>query len=239
MPSASVEPPQRDGLALQRMEHRGEELDLDPDHLDPRLQGLGGERGAAHDAAAADRHDDGLELGIVVEHLEPDRALAGDDPVVVIGVNQHHPLVGDDLLGLDLAVGEMLAISDVGTMRPRPLDLVEGWSRASRWWPGCRAGRHAQATAWAWLPADMAMTPRSRSAGVRELGLTKAPRSLKELVTWRFSSLTQMSAPVSSESLGAWSRGPHRIALQEACAWRMSSIVTAMGASSSVLQEFV
>ena len=139
MPSASVEPPQRDGLALQRMEHRGEELDLDPDHLDPRLQGLGGERGAAHDAAAADRHDDGLELGIVVEHLEPDRALAGDDPVVVIGVNQHHPLVGDDLLGLDLAVGEMLAIKrDVGTMRPRPLDLVEGWSRASRWWPGCR-----------------------------------------------------------------------------------------------------
>src|SRR3989442_6155196 len=53
----------------------------------------------------------------------------------------------------------------------------------------------------------MAMTPRERSASDSEASLLSAPRSLNELVTWRFSYLTKTSAPVSAESLGAASIG--------------------------------
>ena len=49
---------------------------------------LGGDRDAANDAAAADRHDDAIEPGLVFEHLDADRALSGDDLVVVIGMDQ-------------------------------------------------------------------------------------------------------------------------------------------------------
>src|SRR5215831_4069217 len=53
----------------------------------------------------------------------------------------------------------------------------------------------------------MAMTPRARSTGVSEASLVSAPRSLNELVTWRFSYFTNTSAPVSAESFGAGSTG--------------------------------
>src|ERR1041385_5641987 len=53
----------------------------------------------------------------------------------------------------------------------------------------------------------MAITPHCRSASVSEASLTRAPRSLNELVTWRFSYLTNTSAPVRAESLGAGSIG--------------------------------
>src|SRR5262245_14170902 len=53
----------------------------------------------------------------------------------------------------------------------------------------------------------MAMTPRSRVAAGSDASLLNAPRSLNELVTWRFSYLTKMSAAVSAESLGAGSMG--------------------------------
>ena len=52
----------------------------------------------------------------------------------------------------------------------------------------------------------MAITPRPRGR-VERGELLSAPRSLNELVTWRFSYLTKMSAPVSAESLGAGSMG--------------------------------
>ncbi len=53
----------------------------------------------------------------------------------------------------------------------------------------------------------MAMTPRARSSAVSEASLVRAPRSLNELVTWRFSYLTNTSAPVSADSRGAGSIG--------------------------------
>src|SRR5665213_2163607 len=53
----------------------------------------------------------------------------------------------------------------------------------------------------------MAMTPRARSAALSEESLTSAPRSLNELVTWRFSYLTKTSAPVSADRRGAGSIG--------------------------------
>jgi len=48
---------------------------------------------------------------------------------------------------------------------------------------------------------------RARAAASSEASLLSAPRSLNELVTWRFSYFTWTSAPVSAESLGAGSIG--------------------------------
>src|ERR1700760_584532 len=53
----------------------------------------------------------------------------------------------------------------------------------------------------------MATTPRLRASSVSEASFTKAPRSLKELVTWRFSYLTKTSAPARPDSFGAGSMG--------------------------------
>src|SRR6476660_7713182 len=51
------------------------------------------------------------------------------------------------------------------------------------------------------------MTPRVRSAALKAASLLTAPRSLNELVTWRFSYFTHTCAPVSAESFGAGSIG--------------------------------
>src|SRR5262249_2598492 len=77
------------------------------------------------------------------------------------------------------------------------MTMVAGIARRAAWY----------ATAWAWLPADIAMTPRARAKGSSEASLLSAPRSLNELVTCRFSYLTWTSAPVSAESFGAGSIG--------------------------------
>src|SRR2546425_5227421 len=55
-----------------------------------------------------------------------------------------------------------------------------------------------RATAWAWLPALAATTPRFRSSGVSSANLLAAPRSLNDPVRCRFSSLKWIRAPQSS-----------------------------------------
>src|ERR687893_3144935 len=51
------------------------------------------------------------------------------------------------------------------------------------------------------------MTPRRRSTSVSDASLLRAPRSLNEFVTCRFSYLTNTSAPVSADRLRAGSMG--------------------------------
>ena len=64
-----------------------------------------------------------------------------------------------------------------------------------------------KATPWAWLPADMAMTPACCCAGVRLRILTKAPRGLNEPVCCWVSSFSQTSQPSAAESAGAGTVG--------------------------------
>ena len=47
----------------------------------------------------------------------------------------------------------------------------------------------AHASAWAWLPAETLITPRSRSSGVSDRILLSAPRALNEPVRWNSSAL--------------------------------------------------
>ena len=74
----------------QRRRERRDGLDLHADDLDVRPRGLDRDRDAAGQPAAADRHDDLREVGHVLEQLEPERALAGDDVGVVERVHERH-----------------------------------------------------------------------------------------------------------------------------------------------------
>ena len=56
----------------------------------------------------------------------------------------------------------------------------------------------ANATPCAWLPADAAITPFSRSSGVKEATLLYAPLSLKEPVRCKFSNFSHTSQPATS-----------------------------------------
>ncbi len=79
----------------------------------------------------------------------------------------------------------------------------------------------------------MAMTPRLRSAALRQVSLTSAPRSLNELVTCRFSYLTKTSAPVSADRRGAGSIGVRNTcpAITRRASW-ISAIVTVIVSES-------
>ena len=80
-----------DGLAAaQRLRVGGDGVDLHADDLDLRSRRLDRDRDAAGQAPATDRDDDLGQIGHVVEQLEAERPLAGDDVGVVERVHEGH-----------------------------------------------------------------------------------------------------------------------------------------------------
>ena len=80
------------------------------------------------------------------------------------------------------------------------------------------------------LPADAAMTPRSRFSGGNSKRALRAPRSLKLPVCCRLSSLQKMFAPMNFEREGDSGQGERQMPLairRRACS--MSLNVTGMG----------
>ena len=65
----------------------------------------------------------------------------------------------------------------------------------------------AYASAWAWLPAEMEMTPRCFSSSVSVASLLSTPRGLNEPVRWSNSALNRTSAPIRSDSVADESNG--------------------------------
>ena len=55
-------------------------------------QALDGERHAGDQAAAADRHDDRVHIGQLVEDLKADGPLPCDDKLVIVGVDEVMPV---------------------------------------------------------------------------------------------------------------------------------------------------
>ena len=75
--------------------HAGGILGLDADDADLRVQRLHIGRDAADEAAAADRHEDRVGArGELLQDLEGDRALAGDDVGVVERMDEREPALG-------------------------------------------------------------------------------------------------------------------------------------------------
>ena len=63
---------ERHVAALDRALHRRIELRLDPDQLDVGLHRARGDRDSRHQPAAADRNHDRVEIGRILEHLQPE-----------------------------------------------------------------------------------------------------------------------------------------------------------------------
>ena len=76
---------------LQGIVHRRCQLRLDTDHPHMRPQLLHGSCDPRDQPAAADRHDHHVQLGYLVDQLQPHRALAGDHHRVVVGMDDHPP----------------------------------------------------------------------------------------------------------------------------------------------------
>ncbi len=97
--------------ALHQIVHRRIELGLDPDHVDiaHRL----GDGGAARDqAAAADRDDQCVDLRRILQHLERDGALAGDDLRIVERVDDRQPLCVGQIARIGQRLVDIVAVED-------------------------------------------------------------------------------------------------------------------------------
>ena len=80
----------------ERRRVRGRPGCLDADHAHVRTQRLDGDRDTGDQAAATRGYDDGGGVGHLLDDLEPEGALAGDDVAVVERVDEHCPgLLGE------------------------------------------------------------------------------------------------------------------------------------------------
>ena len=72
---------------VDRIPHRRIERAFDADDLDRGLLRPRGDGAAGDQPAAADRNDQHVEVGHLLQHFQRDRPLAGDDVRIVVGVN--------------------------------------------------------------------------------------------------------------------------------------------------------
>ena len=91
--------PADDLAGSQRVARVGGQLGLDADDPCVRSDRLDSCRDTAGEPAAADRDEDGRQVGQRLGDLEPDGALAGDDPVVVVGRDDRQAALGRDRFG--------------------------------------------------------------------------------------------------------------------------------------------
>ncbi len=96
--------PAHDLAGGQRVAAVGGQLGLDADDPAAGLERLDRDGHAAGQPAATDRHQDARDIGQVLDDLQPDRALAGDDPVVVERRDDGQTALGGELLGDGLAL---------------------------------------------------------------------------------------------------------------------------------------
>ena len=72
---------------MNRIPHRRIERTFDADDFDARPDRMRGDRVARDQTAAADRHDQDIEIRHVFEHFQCDGALPGNNVAVVVGMN--------------------------------------------------------------------------------------------------------------------------------------------------------
>ena len=167
-----------------------------------------GARDPGEEPAAAEGHEHGVDVGEVLDELEPDRA-----------VPRHHPLVLDrvdeepvDALeaGLDDRLPPALERHlDHACRRAArsPSSFVCGAWSGTTIVAGTPGSRAAHATPWAMFPALAVTTPRGVSSVDACRIAFAAPRILNEPTGCRFSSFSQMSV---SGGAGRAASGPPR-----------------------------
>ena len=84
--------------------HAGRTRRLDAVDLDIRPQGLDGKGNAGNQAAAAHRHNHGVQIGQLIQDFQTDGALACNHQFIVVGMDEGHPGFGLELDGLVVGV---------------------------------------------------------------------------------------------------------------------------------------
>ena len=108
----------------------GRALGLDPDHLHIGLEELGQAGDARRQSAAADRHQDHVHQGQVLDDLHGDRALAGRHIRIVEGMDKRVAVLFGKLGGMGCGVVVDIAVQDdLGAQGLGPVDLDQGRRR--------------------------------------------------------------------------------------------------------------
>ena len=74
------------------------------------LERARGDGDARHQPAAADRHDDHVEVGRILEHFDADRSRPGDDLRIVERMDEDIALLERQLARLGIGVVEHVAV---------------------------------------------------------------------------------------------------------------------------------
>ena len=77
-------------------------------HLDAGFHRPRGDGAAGQQAAAADRHHEHVEIRKILQQFQRQRALAGDDAGIVIGVDENQPLRRGQMMGMRRGLGQHL-----------------------------------------------------------------------------------------------------------------------------------
>ena len=117
--------------SLQALVHGAPVARFHAAHLDRRFDGLGGQRHAGNEPAAAHRYHERVERGRLLEHFQRHRALARDDGRIVVGMDEGEALARLQHARVARGIGERVALDHhLRAMHLRALDLAVG--RAAR-----------------------------------------------------------------------------------------------------------
>ena len=114
-------------------ERGGRGVRLDADDLDLRPDRLGDDAGSGSPAAAADRHDDRIDVGTLLEDLERAGADAGDQERLVAGVHVAVAVLDGEALTMLAGLVEVPPVHDqlgAESAHRRELDRVRGLGHA-------------------------------------------------------------------------------------------------------------
>ena len=189
----------------------GDAVGLDPDDLAAlegerhgvralRLDAVDADRGAPlldrrgharDETAAADPDDDDVEVGQVLDELEADRAVAGDDGRIVERVDELEALGVADPLELGQRLADVRAVQDdPRAVAEAGVDLrADGPGRHRPRSPRPRPSDRPRRRPGRRCPADSVMTPRALRLGGRVAIRLVIPRALNEPVFCRCSAL--------------------------------------------------
>ena len=98
--------------ALHQVGHGRKAPRLHPHHGDAGLDGFGGGGHAGDQPTAADGHHQRIQFGLLRQHLQRGRTLAGHDGDVVVGVHEHQVLGVGQLPGVRVGLFQRGAVQD-------------------------------------------------------------------------------------------------------------------------------
>jgi len=89
-----------ESAGAQTFHHGRATLHHDADNMDFRVGGLESKGDTTQQAATRQRHDDGVQIGKLLQQFQADGSLSGDDDRVIIGMNHLQPLFFTKAVGL-------------------------------------------------------------------------------------------------------------------------------------------